>query len=831
MQSIDEILSLIERPARYLGNEINATQKDISKAKLKIALAFPDLYEIGTSHFGIQILYNIINSRDDSIAERVYAPAKDLEKILRTKNKKFFSLESKTELNKFDICGFSLLYELNYTNILTILDLAGIPFLAKNRLESHPIIIAGGPCTVNPEPVCEFFDALVIGDGEYVINEMIDSWIKWDKKFKKELLELWSKIKGVYIPSFFEVYYDGFQQKLIPKIPDYTHITKTIVSDLNKTPFLKKIIVPFGKPVHDRLNLEIARGCTRGCRFCQAGMIYRPVRERSIENILQLMEHGLISTGYKEISLMSLSSGDYSLLLELMLEIMSRCEKRHVAVSFPSLRAGTITPEIMSLIKKVRKTGFTIAPEAGSQRLRNIINKNITEDDILNTIQEAFQAGWKLMKLYFMIGLPFETDNDLEAIVDLINKIKKSFKGNQINAGVSTFIPKSHTPFQWSSQISLSESQEKINYLKKNLTMGKVKLKWQNPKLSYLEGIWANGDRRLSGLLIKAYESGCRFDGWDDSFNFSIWDDLIKNYNVDLNKFLQTKDLNYQFPWDHVDCGICKSFLINEFKNAQNALTLTDCRTEKCNNCGVCDFKTIKPVVNDKNSLNIIQTEKDNKTNTIQKQESINEFKKIKCFFQKRDLARFFGHLEMVNIFIRAFNRAKISLKYSQGFHPMPKISFSDPIPLGMQSNNEWFIATIVNNYSNKEIFEKLNKELPKGLVIFKCSDAVNLKNQKKILKNIYEICLASETFDESKLNKFQNIDELYVSKTNKKGKTYNIDLKKIIKELELINQSTLKITVVNENGNKVKIIKIIQAIFDNISEVELLKSNILKCY
>ena len=533
--SLDDILPFVEKPSRYLGSEINIVRKDLDRVKLRFALAFPDLYEIGTSHFGMQILYHILNADPDIAAERVFAPGVDMETLLRKTGRPLFSLESREPIRRFDIIGFSLLYELNYTNILTILDLAKIPFLATERSLTHPLIIAGGPCTCNPEPIADFFDALVVGDGENVVLEMAGAWLRWKKDTqadKESLLKRWSQIEGVYIPSFFKFRIDDRGiQTVIPRYSDYTKVRRAIVPDLDKIPFPEKPIIPFGKPVHDRLRLEVSRGCTRGCRFCQAGMIYRPVRERSPENLLSLSASSIAATGYEDISLLSLSTGDYGCIIPLMERLMTRFESDNVAVSLPSLRAGTLTPELMKLIKKVRKTGFTIAPEAGSQRLRDVINKNISEKEIIDTVKDAFNLGWQVIKLYFMIGLPTETEDDLEALVDLVKKLRK-IKGphgrrGKINVSVATFIPKSHTPFQWAGQISLAESRSKINRLHDQLRLPGIQFKWQNPEVSQLEGLWARGDRRLSRLLITAYKKGCRFDGWSDKFHYRLWQEAV----------------------------------------------------------------------------------------------------------------------------------------------------------------------------------------------------------------------------------------------------------------------------------------------------------------
>ena len=431
--SIQDLLADIEKPSRYLGTELNRVAKDPNKVKLSIALAFPDLYEIGTSHFGIQILYHILNSCEHIAAERVFAPASDMEAAMRDGHVPLCSLENKRPLAHFDIIGFSLLYELNYTNVLNMLDLAGIPLKSCDRKPEDPFIIAGGPCVCNPEPMADFFDAMIFGDGETVIHKLSDQWIQWKEKGsgdKQELLAQWSENEGVYIPQFYQVRYDenGFQQ-IVKKGTGPNKIKRAIEPDLDGSAFPKDPIVPFGRPVHDRLRLEVSRGCSRGCRFCQAGMIYRPVRERSPRRLMEIFEQSLANTGYEDLSLLSLSTGDYTCLAGLMQNLMMRCGQEQVALSLPSVRAGTLTPELMALIKKVRKTGFTIAPEAGSQRLRDVINKNVNYEDVEATVRDAFAMGWQVIKLYFMIGLPTETQEDLDGIVDMVHRLKKKARG------------------------------------------------------------------------------------------------------------------------------------------------------------------------------------------------------------------------------------------------------------------------------------------------------------------------------------------------------------------------------------------------------------------
>jgi radical SAM family uncharacterized protein/radical SAM-linked protein len=813
---IQDILPLVEQPSRYLGSEINTIKKDHSKVNLCVALAFPDLYEIGTSHFGLQILYHILNRHREIAAERVFAPGADMESHLRSSGIPMMSLESHKPMDRFDIIGFSLLYELNYTNILTMLELAHIPFFTRQRDDSHPFVIAGGPCTCNPEPVADFFDAIVVGDGETVILEMSQAWLSWKasgKSDKKTLLRNWSRIEGVYIPSFFKPKYDenGFQT-LVPEFADYQTVKRTVVDDLDHAPFPDAPIIPYGKPVHDRLRIEVSRGCTRGCRFCQAGMIYRPVRERSLETLLSLSEACIASTGYEDISLLSLSTGDYECIFPLMECLMNRYMSRRIAVSLPSLRVGTLTPELMQLVKKVRKTGFTIAPEAGSQRLRNVINKNITQKEIENTVKDAFSLGWQVIKLYFMIGLPAETHNDLQAIVDLVKKLRK-IKGpkgrrGKLNVSVATFIPKSHTPFQWSSQISLADSKQRIRWLKKNLKMSGVHFKWQNPEVSMLEGLWARGDRRLGRLLQNAYRKGCKFDGWSDRFKFQLWQDAVCDEGVDMHFYTtRVRDTKEPLPWDYIDTRVTKDFLKGELKKAEQGEFTVDCRRGDCNNCGVCDFKNIAPKVFDNcEKMDSKEVVADNIKETF--------YKNLRVSFSKRGQAKYFGHLELVRIFLRAISRAGIPIKFTQGFHPKPKISFEDPLPVGLESLNENFYLSLRGDVKPQSIIGQLNKHLPKGIRVLNCQLASAKPVSNAVSSATYLVTKKDGFFNEKDLTCFKNKKELIVTRTGPKGKTKHIDLKDMVLKIELPDPNRLKMILKKEPGRTVRPFEVIEKIF-----------------
>jgi radical SAM family uncharacterized protein len=568
-----ETLPFVNKPGRYLGHEYNACVKEWEETACHCALIFPDLYEIGMSHQGLQILYHILNSQEHILAERCYCPDKDMESLLRARNLPLCSLASNRPLLDFDLIGITLPYELCYTNILTVLNLGGIPLRSKDRGEEIPIILGGGSCSLNPEPVADFFDAILLGDGEEAIVEIAEcvQSAQKDRLSRAALLEQLAEIQGVYIPSFYQPSYkeNGTLAGVKPVNPKFPTVARRVLADLSKTDHLIHPIVPNSKIVHDRLGVEIARGCTRGCRFCQAGIIYRPVRERSPEQIFDLACQGLKNSGFNELALLSLSTGDYSCLATVLPQLMDRFAHEAISVSMPSMRVGTLTQELMDEIKRVRKTGFTLAPEAGSERLRRVINKGISEDDLLTTSRDAFGLGWKVMKLYFMIGLPTETGEDIDAIVDLAKKTKEigahSGGGRQkINISVGTFVPKPHTPFQWNRQISMDESQEKINHLKKTLPRKGINLKWHDPDQSFLEGVFSRGDRRLSRLLEAAWKDGARLDGWSDYFDLQRWENAATQCSLSLNEFLRERDLDEILPWQHLHSGVDEDFLKQE---------------------------------------------------------------------------------------------------------------------------------------------------------------------------------------------------------------------------------------------------------------------------
>lgn len=605
----DEILLKVEKPARYIGNEINAVVKEKDNINVRFAMCFPDIYEIGMSHLGIQILYDMLNQFEDVWCERVYSPWLDLDAIMREKNIPLFALESQDPIKTFDFLGITIQYEMCYTNILQILDLSHIALLAAERTEEDPIVIGGGPCSYNPEPIADFFDLFYIGEGEIAYRELLDSYKEHKKSggSRIEFLKKAANIPGMYVPMFYDVTYhvDGTIESFKPNIEGIpATITKNIVMDVTDTYYPMKPVVPYIKITQDRVVLEIQRGCIRGCRFCQAGQLYRPVRERNVEVLKKYAVEMLKNTGHEEISLSSLSSSDYSQLEELVTFLINECERKKINISLPSLRIDAFSLDVMTKVQDVKKSSLTFAPEAGSQRLRDVINKGLTEEVILEGATEAFKGGWTRVKLYFMLGLPTETEEDIKGIGELCNKIAAAFyetvpkeerKGKvQIVASTSFFIPKPFTPFQWARMNTKEEFLEKA-YLTKNSIMSQlnqksIKYNWHEADVSVLEGVLARGDRNVAGVIQKVYEKGCIFDAWGERFQNNIWLETFEECGLSIG-FYTTRERKEDeiFPWDFIDCGVTKEFLLREWHNAKSACVTPNCR-KQCQGCGAKRF-------------------------------------------------------------------------------------------------------------------------------------------------------------------------------------------------------------------------------------------------
>lgn len=610
-RAVERLLPHVQKPARYTGGELNSVVKDASKVKLRYAFCFPDSYEIGMSHLGMKILYSLVNERDDAWCERVFAPWVDMEEEMRKNHVPLFALESGDALDKFDLIGFTLQYELSYSNVLNMLDLGNIPLRSKDRTSLTPIVVGGGPCACNPEPLADFFDIFLPGEGEEVTNELIDLLIEHKEKgsTKLEFLREAAKIEGVYVPAFYDVAYheDGTIASVTAKETAPARVKKRIISDLDSVYYPDKFVVPFVDIVHDRAVTEVFRGCIRGCRFCQAGFIYRPIREKKSETVNRQAKCLCETTGYDEVSLCSLSTSDYSQVEKLIPDMLSWAVPEKINVSLPSLRVDNFSEELMEELKKVRKSGLTFAPEAGTQRLRDAINKNVTEEEVLHTSAQAFRGGWTAVKLYFMMGLPTETLDDIAGIAELAQKVVNEFyknpdkpkgKGVTVSVSVASFVPKPFTPFQWEPQDTMEQLVEKQKYLLENVHTHKIQVSWHQSQTSFLEGVFARGDRKLCDVIESAWRKGCKFDGWDEFFLFDKWTEAFKECGVDPSFYSnRRRDFNEILPWDHLDYGIRKEFLIAENKKAHESVTTPNCR-QKCSACGAaklngghCDAK------------------------------------------------------------------------------------------------------------------------------------------------------------------------------------------------------------------------------------------------
>jgi len=714
-QLINQVLPLVTKPIRYTGGEYNVYIKPAEDHPIYFGLIMPEVYEIGMSNYGLKVLYSVLNRDENIIAERAFAPWLDYGVHLKEKNIPLYSLETKKPLNQFNILGFSLQSELSYTNILYVLDLAQIPLHSKDRNEKHPLIIAGGPCCVNPLPIQDFIDAFVIGDGEEVVLEISEVYKNWNKINRDDLLKMLSAIKGVYVPLIHD------KEKCV--------INKRNVTILKEDDFPYPPVVPICETVHDRLTIEIGRGCIRGCRFCQAGFLNRPIRMRSVPEILRLAERGIRATGWEELSLLSLSALDYPFLQELLAQLTRQMSKRRVAISLPSMRGEDFNTEIARSLQAIKKTGLTFAPETASPRLRSMVNKEISEDKIFSSISAAVYAGWRNIKLYFMIGLPNEENTDLDALSAFVNQAARIAPRIQIKFSLTPFIPKPHTPLQWAGFESTDTLKTKIDYIRDSVKRRNANAKWENPDVSFIQAILARGDEKLNNLIYNVYKKGGIFQDWTEKFDIGNWKASIANQNINTENYLRPANPETRLPWDFIDIGINKNYLKQEYNKAVNFEQTANCQ-ENCQNCGVkgCELNPSPNYSEDTNAnepepkqtkpaFDYRLTSDDFKTNYPLGSDGIFENQRFRIKYTVGESFRYAGHLDRVRSIYRTLRRSELPIAYTKGFSPHPIVSFGPPLPVGVISSGEYLDLEIARSY-NGNIVRDLGLFLPRDMRI-----------------------------------------------------------------------------------------------------------------
>ncbi len=795
----EAFLPLVSKPARYIDHEVNVIRKDPGSVRTKVCLLFPDTYEVGMSHLGLRILYHVLNGRDDTVCERVFSPWTDYEKRLTAAGRPLTSLETNQPVSSFDFLGITLQYELSYTNIVAALRLAQIPVRAAERTNHHPIVIAGGPCSVNPEPLADFIDVFFIGEAEEAVHELVE--LRQQHPDRSAFLAALANVEGFSVPAL-----------------GTGIVRRRRLATIDRAPYPDSPLLPLMKPVHDRVTVEVARGCIRGCRFCQAGIIYRPYRERSTERVNDLLERSLACTGYEELSLASLSAGDYSDIEPLVVALMDRYRDSRVSVSLPSLRVGTLTPAMIRAIASTRKTGFTLAPEAGTERLRRVINKPVSDLDLIDAAETIFRNGWSVIKLYFMIGLPTETDEDLDGIIRLANELlgagkRASRRHVQLNISVSTFVPKPHTPFQWHGQIPLEEIKRRQAYLEKGLRRRGISFKAHNPETSLLEAAFARGGRSLGQVIETAVDLGCRMDGWTECFRFSVWEEAFRKCGIDLHQIAQRSfELDEALPWDHVKTGVTKEFLKKEYQAAIAAETTGNCR-EECTHCGIGCKDGGTAALGKPAGRSAVRNDETmpSRTGRAVPPEML---AKIRMKFSKTGRIRFLSHLDFMTILHRSVMRAGIPIAFSQGFNPHPKISFGPPLSVGMESEAEYFDMETDPLVDLLEATKSLNQNLPEGIRIVE-SRIVPRKTAS--LAGIISRYQYAVGMPESIRKDVERRIEEFLAQTSievvRDGKTR--DVRPGIESIAVRGPEAIVITLQDRENSKPRIQNVVQQLFD----------------
>jgi len=726
-ERIREVLPLVTKPIRYTGGEYNALLRDPDSARVSWVLAMPEAYELGMSNYGLRILYSIINRLDNAVCERCYAPWPDFGKALHEKGLPLYALESKRPVSEFDILGLSLQSELSYTNVLYLLDLCRIPLRRAERDSSHPLIVAGGPCTVNPLPMADFIDVFVIGDGEDPVREITGVVGGWDGRDRSELLRQLSRFEGLYVPGFTPIETTGRESgDSPPEREDARYsprfratVRRRLVDELKEEDFPFPPLVPICEITHDRLTIEMARGCTHGCRFCQAGMMNRPVRLRSQDSVVRLAERGIRASGWEEVSLLSLSALDYPDLSGLVNKLNSRLKERRVSISLPSTRGEDFSSELALSLQEVKKAGLTFAPETASKKLRGFVNKDISELRILESVRNALDAGWNGVKLYFMVGLPGETEADVAEIGRFVTEIGRLCKGRPVRFNLSPFVPKPHTPLQWAPFADVSETQAKIDRVRNAVTRRNVKAKWANPECSFVEALLARGDEKLGPVIEKVYREGGVFQEWTEFFRFPLWVDSCKSLGIDPKNYHRERGTDEHLPWDFISVGVSREFLAREYEKAKAGEMTPDCASGECTNCGACpgidrsrksDGRSQKAEVAER-----AEPDYGRRPRPLQSFQELRTRFRIKYLVEEP--YQFAAHLDRVRAFYRSLRRSELPIAYTKGFAPKPMLSFGPPLPVGLLSSGEYLDLFTAYHYTGN-IVRDLGTFLPKGLRI-----------------------------------------------------------------------------------------------------------------
>ncbi|MCK4305592.1 MAG: TIGR03960 family B12-binding radical SAM protein [Candidatus Eisenbacteria sp.] len=855
---IEALLPLVEKPARYLGTEINAVRKawpvEAQKSlrsttedapRITWLLILPDVYEIGMSHQGLRILYDILNHRDDTLAERAFAPWTDMDDLMRQEGIPLFSLESRRPARDFDVISFSLQYELLATNVLNLLDLAGIPLLSRDRAEGDPLIAAGGPCTGNPEPLADFIDFFLIGDGEDAVGRISEVMTETKAMPRKERLLALAHIPGIYVPRFYEpIYRDGRQVGVEPSGDVPFPIRRTYLEDLEAAPYPVKPVVPLITAVQDRLTLEIQRGCTQGCRFCQAGIFYRPVRERSPQRLVNLVAAGLASSGWDEVSLSSLSSADYSQIRPLARILTAALEPTRTALSFSSLRVDSFSVELAELVARVRKTGFTFAPEAGSQRLRDVINKRVADEDLLRAVEAAYAKGWQRVKLYFMIGLPTETDEDIEGIVSLarqIREIGRRYGGaKKATISIGSFVPKAHTPFQWEAFADRRALIDKLHRLKDKIQSRWSVIRWHDVDVSFIEAVLSRGDRRLGDVILKVWSNGARFDGWSDFFSIDRWEEAFRQTGINPTQYTRAIHPDEPLPWDHIHLGVERAWLWREHERALAGHTTPDCRPARlaarepvpraknsrdertvslCTSCGLdcagrgldrSDMSTFAPALGAEACAKLQRELSSSlalgpaQLPTAQQEPA--SLHRYRITFAKLGRLRLISHLETGRLLIRLFRMAHWPLAFSSGYHPHPKLSYGPPLPVGIEGEREILDVQLCRPLQ-QDLIDQINRHAPEGLRILRyqhladkpvspAAAAHSASYRVRVPRDLCDLAL-----QEKRLETFEQTGSVIALKATK-GRQKTVDLKRCVQVLQWHPDGPVEGDVADQKGD-----------------------------